>query len=57
MGGHGARRKARERRHKIAELEAAAKDADERLKKASDAALPAPSTGQQVSSIDQLPAA
>ncbi|MEM7123449.1 MAG: lipopolysaccharide assembly protein LapA domain-containing protein [Pseudomonadota bacterium] len=57
MAGHGTRRRARERRRRVNELETSLKDAEERLKKADGPALPAPSSGQKSAPVDQLPAA
>ncbi len=57
MAGHGARRRSRERRRRVNELETTLKDVEQRLKKAEEPALPAPSSGQKSAPVDQLPAA
>ncbi len=57
MAGHGTRRRARERRRRIAELESTLKDVEGRVKKAESTALAAPASGQANTSVDQLPAA
>ena len=58
MGGHGARRRARERRRKIAELESALRQAEEQAKKKPEVAiLEAPDAGRIDSNINRLPAA
>jgi uncharacterized integral membrane protein len=63
MGGHGARRRARERRHRISELETQLRQAEERQKTASQATttqaaeLPAPAVGKDESNLNRLPAA
>jgi uncharacterized integral membrane protein len=58
MGGHGARRRARERKHRIAELERTLRQAEDDLKQQPAApALAAPDAGRDENNINRLPAA
>jgi len=58
MGGHGTRRRARERKRRIAELEAALRQAEQGLKqKPEAAALAAPAADPDDANINRLPAA
>jgi uncharacterized integral membrane protein len=58
MGGHGARRRARERKRRIAELESTLRQAEDSLKRQpAPPVLAAPDTGRDENNINRLPAA
>jgi uncharacterized integral membrane protein len=58
MGGHGARRRARERKRRIAELESTLRQAEDNLKRQpAPPVLAAPDVGRDENNINRLPAA
>jgi len=57
MGGHGARRRARERKHRIAELETALRQAEQKQTTAATVTAPAPAADPDDKNLNRLPAA